>query len=1648
MRPIGRIARSLPGIVAILLLACSARAQFPASCDKDKECVGHAVTISVSHGKGAQYVDVDTSYRIYGMDTALTFEAWIAPEQQPGKIQYIAGLWGPNKDNNDQWVFYIQDTKLVFALSKDNSYKGDSDNTIAIATVPDLYTNGWRHVAAVWDARSTAAKIYVDGMLLATATNPLYPCNRLHTPEDRLLPLQIGSCNALYDDTLRHRAFLGQLDEIRLWHRALSGQELACQRIISLNGNEPGLELYYRCNEARSAQLLCDATGNNHTGFLRSGAFCDTSLRVIPVTYKASPAVVTAKLICTEDTTFTITLTDSSACGDRVTLGTYGADAKLFKLSTNTLTLAQNIPATFTVQMHSDLIGPVSAGIAVANANSCGNPIYIPLKIQRTTELNYSVDKLALDTIYVGCQNTTYSEATLTICNPSGRTVTISNISLDSGHFTWRSSAALPTVLPKGACVTITVRMDLLDSSKTLLDTLRIVSDETCPGSGVIPVSGRVQDVLGLLLASGKGPITTMNFGEICPGFISGTQTFQYRDLASDTLFVDSIIYDPPNFFGAGITLPMKLAPKAAYLPTYARFRPLVPGPLAGTLRVTANYHGCELAKTVTLSGRGYSVDVEFLTPAVNFGPVTIGKSAQQNADLIDSGTDVRNLDAYLRMGDVFTVTGGRTLHLSSHQTLPVQLTFRPRQTQMYYDTLCVFDEGCYETKCIPVSGMGTFQAFSFNPSYLDISNVIGCGSETGSIAMTNISGQSLAITNCQLIDPTGKFQLVNPMPAGTMANNSIYVFNIVYTPNDLANDRADEVYISVTLSDGQVYNIIVRATSVAPKLYVTPLTTYGIVEAGWHKQQSILIENASTVPQKITSVAVPYGYALLSTNPALPTVLGPRDSLWLQVDFDPTGDSDYNANFTVQVDSPCTMSLTGMLTGHGQSVKLQVPVSFMNYGLVRPCDCIAREVPLPNYSNFVPISIDSVWVDGFGVTNLVPSTFHWQWKSTGDRSLPKTIGAQSADTLIVTFCPDIPATKANLIKNDTLHISAHSQGWTTEFRTMLSGRREMNFQPNVSQVQFPATRVDTSAQPQAVTITVPDITLNPDGDYIQIDSVTFDPDQQVFSARDSMGNLPPWTIKRTQKFKIRLGFFPRAPKLYVARMRLWTSHPCGGFDSTVLVMGSGFAPAYGLQLAMFDTLGIGKDTVHLSICDTLVLPILTSRDVPLEPMDLFYHLGYDTTELQVLGASSTYTNSISARDTINGAGVAITKAGGVSAGVINTVRLKVIGGPKVFPITLDSIDFESDSIVFFKIVAGIDRRWIEIDEPTIALTKVTDFDTVNVKQCGDETVTVHNTGFMPVRLDSLTGLPPWHSVVPPSAPFGSTIAPGDSVTLTIRFCPRADSAWDTTITANTSVNWPGHAACYTIDTGHLQSYGYAPPFPFKLELKPTVMSIDSIGGRIADTIELPILIDRSVPLTPLDMRFALTYDARSLEYLGMSSAYATARVTDQTGALDILLPESQDVAQGEIARAKFLITVPDSILSTMLLTPGRFTSDSIMFIKPIPIGDTTTVAIAGRCSISRLIFHEGLNAMTVPTPNPTTGRVSLDVSLLEDSQPTLRVLSSVGQSVLTLLDGNKTIQHGSYHIEFGTESLASGMYVIELQGGDYHATQRMVVVR
>src|SRR5207302_7008204 len=141
-------------------------------------------------------------------------------------------------------------------------------------------------------------------------------------------------------------------------------------------------------------------------------------------------------------------------------------------------------------------------------------------------------------------------------------------------------------------------------------------------------------------------------------------------------------------------------------------------------------------------------------------------------------------------------------------------------------------------------------------------------------------------------------------------------------------------------------------------------------------------------------------------------------------------------------------------------------------------------------------------------------------------------------------------------------------------------------------------------------------------------------------------------------------------------------------------------------------TTSIGRDTIRLTTCDTLLLPVMINRPIPQDEIDIAFRIGYDSTALKLIGIDCPYSPSATVIDTGDGARAYLKNARVVPAGVVARVKFAVIGGAKSFPINLDGIDFESDALVFFKIIAGIDSGTVIISQPMIWITKSTSFDT------------------------------------------------------------------------------------------------------------------------------------------------------------------------------------------------------------------------------------------------------------------------------------------------------------------------------------------------
>lgn len=121
---------------------------------------------------------------------------------------------------------------------------------------PDRLTvSNWFHVAATYDA--SVFKVFVNGVQKASFAHKV-------TLQKSGFPLYIGK-----EETIPQiESFIGQIDEVRIWNRALSQTEIQSKMHSVLNGSETGLVGYWNFDDGTANDLSLQ----NNDGTVSSGA--------------------------------------------------------------------------------------------------------------------------------------------------------------------------------------------------------------------------------------------------------------------------------------------------------------------------------------------------------------------------------------------------------------------------------------------------------------------------------------------------------------------------------------------------------------------------------------------------------------------------------------------------------------------------------------------------------------------------------------------------------------------------------------------------------------------------------------------------------------------------------------------------------------------------------------------------------------------------------------------------------------------------------------------------------------------------------------------------------------------------------------------------------------------------------------------------------------------------------------------------------------------------------------------------------------------------------------------------------------------------------------------------------------------------------
>ncbi len=1234
--------------LGVLFLLALGEAPAQSTCDGDKSCTGNALQF---FGGQFDYVDVFTTPALESIDQTnrMTVEMWINVSRQPGVRQYIGGVWGPRTDRDDRWVLYIDENdSLTFELSNDSTNFGPFDNTVAKTGV--VY-NTWFHLAAMWDGSTQEARLYINGSFIAVSRNAQYPIDALRPS---ISYLQFATYNGITNDPARNKTLTGTLDEIRIWNRIVPDDELRCNRYAALSGNETGLILYYRCNESGGNEL-CDASRYDGRGNRRGNAQFVPSTRIVPQTVFITPANFNFNLYCVSDTLLTVTVSDTSACGNRVRVSIGGQDAAAFAPNRTLVQLQQNIPETIQIRTNLRVTGAITAIVRVEPDNGCAFAADIPININRTTQLSASMGHIQFDTLF-GCEGRSVVDTTLTLCNTTAAPLTVNGVLLANPAFIVSiPSGPLPRVLAPGDCIDVPVRFAPPDTG-TWADTLRIASTDACPGSGLIPVRGIRRDIVFTTIDSVDFDLQDVP----CRMSLNLAEEFFIRGRVSDDFVVEGFESTLP-MFSSSTTVPFTVRPGRSYRANI-RFRSNVQGVYHDTIRIRINYRGCIIYKRIPVRATVIGVTLAASDTLVQFGTVRVGRSATRTVTVKNIGIDLRQVFPYLSSGRVFSFTGPSPAQLAAGDSAAYTITFRPLEARFYRDTLCFQDVNCLVQVCIILEGNGQFGTLEFDPGYILAENVINCKCRLDTITVRNISGAALTLQSV-LIQGSPHFTFVpSPPPSNeTLPPNGTRTYIIQYCPNgtpDFITERADLVFN--TNGADTTLRIQLIGTNIQPKLFVSELTNYGDVEVGTTLTRQILVTNVSPVPVRVDNIGgLPPGYTVVSAVPPIGSTLQFRDTMIVNVQFAPVQNIVYSGTVTASSTDPCTTSAQGDITGRGVIVPLFVPWTTIVFSEATRCDSVVRAVGLVNDGS-VPITVDSIWIAG-------PDAAAFEWRAkTFNGVLPHNVGPKYADSIEIVYKP---INSPSVLSFAQIFIAATNRLGQEVFAINLSGGRIEQFIPSTNAVAFAPTPVNQWAGPFSISFQNPSYI-----DTLIIDSLSFNPDQGVFG----WVGTHPAIIPPRETVTFTLEFRPRAALDYRATLRMVNRQPCAEVDTTISVTGSGYTPPYLVTLCI-------DPPLEARIGDEIVVPVMLNRDIPQNPVDIdlfieHYHLG-----MRYLGATPVF-SSQPVLDTAraNGTKLSVKNNQGVVAGPFINIRFKVLLSDRIsLFVRSDSITFASDSTFF-----------------------------------------------------------------------------------------------------------------------------------------------------------------------------------------------------------------------------------------------------------------------------------------------------------------------------------------------------------------------------
>jgi len=184
--------------------------------------------------------NIDISPSAY---SEFTFEAWVYPTRVNHATRQ--SVFSHDDCCYDRGIIILNGTATWTVFIGGNYWE-----------VANVDVNQWQHIAVVYDEVAKTAKFYKNGVeyIYGSPTNFSNSTN----------PMWLGR-NPGFNEP-----FEGSIDEVRVWSSARNQTEIVSTKDDCLIGNEAGLEIYYKLDDATGSNIAIDETAGGNNGVLGS----------------------------------------------------------------------------------------------------------------------------------------------------------------------------------------------------------------------------------------------------------------------------------------------------------------------------------------------------------------------------------------------------------------------------------------------------------------------------------------------------------------------------------------------------------------------------------------------------------------------------------------------------------------------------------------------------------------------------------------------------------------------------------------------------------------------------------------------------------------------------------------------------------------------------------------------------------------------------------------------------------------------------------------------------------------------------------------------------------------------------------------------------------------------------------------------------------------------------------------------------------------------------------------------------------------------------------------------------------------------------------------------------------------------------------